>query len=456
MPPKKQQKGPSAKTDQKKKDKVVEDKTFGLKNKKGNKQQTYIKSVQSQVKYGNQKASKVREMEENKYKGKKDAKKKEQDELNALFRPAQRVSKGADPKSVVCAFFKQGSCGKGDKCKFSHDLTIERKAEKRNMYADRGEDDEMNKDTMDSWDEDKLQEVVTKKHAEADKQKNQKTSTDIVCKHFIQAIEEYKYGWFWACPNGGDKCMYKHALPPGFVLKRDKKKMDDQAAEQASISLEELVEDERARLSSKNLTKITLESFNAWKARKLKEKKSKYTADQKKKKDELKAGKSLGVTGRELFSFRPELVDLDDADADDVVTYVREEEEEKDDGPVVDLTFENLAAAAREADNSGTVSTSSKREGDTSASGAAQRVGGERSADNPAGVDEAGESKKLNEAAALPASEVNGAAAAAEGGLVNGIQVDENLFAGEVEVDENLFDAELDELDEDLENIDLE
>ena len=83
-------------------------------------------------------------MEEGKYTAKKDAKKKERDELNQLFRPTQKISKGADPKSVVCAFFKQGSCGKGDKCKFSHDLTKERKAEKRNMYED-GRDDEKTK-----------------------------------------------------------------------------------------------------------------------------------------------------------------------------------------------------------------------------------------------------------------------------------------------------------------------
>ena len=38
--------------------------------------------------------------------------------------------------------------------------------------------------------------------------------------------------------------MYKHALPPGFVLKRDKKKMSEQAAEDEQISLEELVEEE--------------------------------------------------------------------------------------------------------------------------------------------------------------------------------------------------------------------
>lgn len=43
---------------------------------------------------------------------------------------------GADPKSVLCMYFKQGTCTKGAKCKFSHDLAIERKAEKRSLYDD--------------------------------------------------------------------------------------------------------------------------------------------------------------------------------------------------------------------------------------------------------------------------------------------------------------------------------
>ena len=41
---------------------------------------------------------------------------------------------GTDPKSVLCMYFKQGLCTKGAKCKFSHDLAIERKAEKRSLY----------------------------------------------------------------------------------------------------------------------------------------------------------------------------------------------------------------------------------------------------------------------------------------------------------------------------------
>ena len=46
---------------------------------------------------------------------------------------------GADPKSVLCVFFKQGLCSKGNKCKFSHDLSLEGKAEKRSMYVDKRE-----------------------------------------------------------------------------------------------------------------------------------------------------------------------------------------------------------------------------------------------------------------------------------------------------------------------------
>ncbi len=45
MPPKKAPAAPSKKTEQKKKEKVIEDKTFGLKNKKGAKQQKFISQV---------------------------------------------------------------------------------------------------------------------------------------------------------------------------------------------------------------------------------------------------------------------------------------------------------------------------------------------------------------------------------------------------------------------------
>jgi len=48
----------------------------------------------------------------------------------------QKVPFGVDPKTVLCQFFKSGQCQKGDKCKFSHDLAVERKSAKIDLYTD--------------------------------------------------------------------------------------------------------------------------------------------------------------------------------------------------------------------------------------------------------------------------------------------------------------------------------
>lgn len=74
-----------------------------------------------------------------------------------------------------------------------------------------------------------------------------------VCKYFLDAIENNKYGWFWVCPGGGDNCMYRHALPPGFVLKKDKKKEE----KQDEISLEDLIEKE-VKLSDRYLLVVVV------------------------------------------------------------------------------------------------------------------------------------------------------------------------------------------------------
>lgn len=60
----------------------------------------------------------------------------------ALIKPVQvqKVPFGVDPKTVLCAFYKAGTCEKGSKCKFSHDLDIGRKVEKKNLYADAREE----------------------------------------------------------------------------------------------------------------------------------------------------------------------------------------------------------------------------------------------------------------------------------------------------------------------------
>lgn len=340
MPPKPKPGAPSKKTEQKKKEKVIEDKTFGLKNKKGAKQQKFIAQVEKQVKSGG-----IHPLKDPK-KLDKDQKLKDQKDLSLLqFKPVatQKVEKGADPKSIVCAFFKQGQCGKGAKCKFSHDLTVERKAEKRSLYVDMRDDDE--NDTMENWDEEKLKEVIEKKHGKAGKM----PTTDIICKHFLDAVEKSKYGWFWQCP-AGENCIYRHALPPGFVLKKDKKK-DDKKNE---ITLEELIEKERAALGPSQ-TKVTLETFLAWKKRKIQEKKAALKKDEDKKRSDFKAGNKVGLSGREMFSFNPEMAMDNDMEDGDVAfdSYAREEEDDVNEYKEINLDI--LGEEASEVDDTGTI-----------------------------------------------------------------------------------------------------
>lgn len=160
----------------------------------------------------------------------------------------------------------------------------------------------------------------------------------------MEAVEKSKYGWFWQCPTG-EKCIYRHALPPGFVLKKDKKKED----KKNEISLEDLIETERAALGAKQ-TRITLETFLAWKKRKIMEKEAAAKNAEEKKRSDYKAGKQVGLSGREMFSFNPELADdqnMEDGDeAFDV--YAVDDEEESEEMEYKELNFDMLGMEARE------------------------------------------------------------------------------------------------------------
>lgn len=133
----------------------------------------------------------------------------------------------------------------------------------------------------------KLRQVVMSKHG------NPKTTTDKVCKYFISAVEEGKYGWFWTCPNGGDKCMYKHSLPPGFVLKTKEQRAAEKALMDKSplktLTLEDFLESERHKLTG-TLTPVTPDSFAKWKKERL---------DKKAAEDEARQAKE--ATGRAMF-----------------------------------------------------------------------------------------------------------------------------------------------------------
>ncbi|KAI9476395.1 MAG: hypothetical protein EXX96DRAFT_507587 [Benjaminiella poitrasii] len=307
MPPKKQQ----TKNDKKKKEKAVEDKTFGMKNKnKSAKVQRYIQQISTQAKNNSDKTSSAAKATAAE---KKALEQKKREEFAELFKPVQTPQKvpfGVDPKTVLCQYFKSGHCERGAKCKFSHDLNVGRKVQKKDLYTD-----DRAEDTMDKWDQKKLEEVVNSKSGK-------QPPTDIVCKYFLEAIESSKYGWFWECPNGGSSCKYRHALPPGFILKSKAAKTE----EKEEISLEEFLESERHKLGP-NLTPVTLESFTQWKKNRVQKKEAEENAARKAKETKLKAGRSQGMSGRDLFEFNPALAD-DNDDEDDAIDFSQFDREE--------------------------------------------------------------------------------------------------------------------------------
>lgn len=309
---------PPKKGDQPKAAKVAVDKTFGMKNKRGGAAQKEIQRIKQSAASAGSPEQKKKAAEKLQREKEKEAAEKAQREVADLFKPVQvqKVPLGVDPKTVVCQFYKKGTCDKGRKCKFSHDLAVERKTAKKNLYEDTrdgeegengetGEDGEKKKDDMADWDEAKLRSVVMSKHG------NPKTTTDKVCKFFIEAVENGKYGWFWTCPNGGDKCMYKHSLPPGYVFHsslRDDfeligkfsfvlKTKEQRAAEKAlmdksplaTLTLEDFLESERHKLTG-TLTPVTPETFATWKKERLDKKQA-----------EEEAKKLKDATGRAMF-----------------------------------------------------------------------------------------------------------------------------------------------------------
>lgn len=271
MPPKptsKTNSGMSKKTEKKQKEKTISDSTFGLKNKnKSTTVQNFIKGVANQVKNGNKSAQIQIDAE---FEMKKNKKREEEEAalLAALYKTVETVKKATDeekdPKTMLCAYFKQGLCQKGKKCKFSHDLDIEKKSEEIDIFTDQRMQIFDNADEdMKNWDEKTLTEVVKTQEG---KYKSQKP-TEIICKFFLEAVENRRYGWKWVCPNGMS-CIYRHCLPPNYVLKRDAyifKKDDD-------IILEEVLEEERAKITSEKGTPITKEKFLKWKEDKKKKK----------------------------------------------------------------------------------------------------------------------------------------------------------------------------------------
>lgn len=88
----------------------------------------------------------------------------------------------------------------------------------------------------------------------------------------------------------------------------------------------------------------------AWKKRKIQEKKDKIAKDEDQKKRDYKAGRQFGISGREMFTFNPNLVDdgpVEDGDAA-FESYDRDDDEDENAIEYKELDLEALALAAQE------------------------------------------------------------------------------------------------------------
>ncbi|MBA0677422.1 hypothetical protein Goari_018832, partial [Gossypium aridum] len=158
---------------------------------------------------------------------------------------------GVDPKSILCEFYKAGQCVKGFKCKFSHDLNVQRKGEKIDIYSDKRD-----QETMEDWDQATLEKVVESKG----KEYQQNKPTDIAL------IEE----------------------------------------ESEKTPIEDEIENQRAKL--KTSTPMTPELFMEWKKKKIAERDEGLAAQS------AERAKNDRMSGRELFMSDASLF-VDDAEA---------------------------------------------------------------------------------------------------------------------------------------------
>ena len=281
--------------------KIIEDKTFGLKNKnKSHAVQKYIKGIVdvTKRKVGLKIEDKSREFQE-----KADKKKQRQEEafLNSLYKQVaavkeQIVPEGVDSKTILCELFKQGKCELGDKCKFSHDLNIEFNKGTFDIYTDLREF------------KNKFENEVNKIAEEKEKKRKNRPETNIVCKYFLDAVRKKIYGWNWECPNG-ETCHYKHYLPKNYILLTDKDKEQEDMTIDEYMDLEEQIDAERERIAV-NGTKVDDVTFKLWKQKR--DEFRNATKDDKDKETTLSK-----FTGIQLFKKQSDLF-KDDDNAEDI------------------------------------------------------------------------------------------------------------------------------------------
>jgi len=360
--------------------KKVEDKTFGMKNKNKSKQvQQHIAQMKASASGGASDRAKETE------KQKQAAARAAMDQV--LFKEAKTKKELLAEKMAKA----EAAIKKAEK---------EKEPEKRDIYTDTR--DAKQQDGMEDWDDEKLKSVVDSK-----KTAGERVKTSIICKHFIDAVEKRTYGWFWECPNGGDKCQYRHALPEGYVLKRDK---DPNAPIDMGPRIEDEIEERRKALTTR--TPVTFERLQDW----LAAKKAKLQEEEDKKleaaRKQYAKGKASGVTGRMLFAIDASIF-VDDANATEDKYQREEESDEEGEEPARD---QGTAGVVTDADLA-------------PAPSAAAQLQPSSADDAAAGGEAAGSSGE-------PAAAADGAAAVTDlEGVDESLFLDEDLPDDDVEID---------------------
>ena len=114
---------------------------------------------------------------------------------------------------------------------------------------------------------------------------------------------------------------------------KEKGKKEEEPEEERT-PLEELIEEERKKLTKR--TPVTKENFEKWRADKAAKKKADAEETERKRKVELKAGRTP-MSGKEMFEYHPELF-VDDDEAFQADDYVNNNPDEQGEIPEVIIT----------------------------------------------------------------------------------------------------------------------
>ncbi|MES1921662.1 hypothetical protein MHBO_003191 [Bonamia ostreae] len=244
------------------------DKTFGMKNKKGKKAATFIKNIkgsQNNSQQYKEEQERKREIDRQKSREQERLKKIELEKKEAEQKAAQELIEKEAKKKILCSLFVKGDCRSGAECDYLHDWSKIDKTEKIDPYTDPRIDTQF-------YPSDKA----------------------MMCRHFLESLKQKKYGFFWVCPNKGQKCQYKHFLPRGYMLPSDKKASMDDGGDRETI--EDIVDMQRNELLETMVepTKITLSVLLEWQ-------KDNAKSDLTSRRKKLENEKKSELSGKEYF-----------------------------------------------------------------------------------------------------------------------------------------------------------